>query len=448
MADMTLLGLAEQAANTQNVYQNQKINQMKMQAAQEEMNRQNQIRQSFANGMPNPEELYKIDPEYAAQFEQNQITSQANARNFLKGAATDLYARASRISDPAQQQAVINQYVKPLEPQLRKMGFPMNEPITLDHLKMILGTTPEEAMQAKVAEKRALDQYEHDFTPQTSPSGDVVFYDKKHPTAAPIFPQQAGGMQQPIGNAQQPQRPTNGLINIFEQPQQNLSPKSAQLQQEEAVKLSAEAEKLRQQQELERNKQDVALIQSEPEKLAGISKAAMNLQGLGENLNKYGEQVKSDWLPTDNSIAYNARQVLGSNTVLNDITQANGQIMVDTMRSMKQDSGVSPSQLMNTEKEWERQLAAATGQGTVESRKNAWEKLTRELHQTYNSYEKTRAAAYKRQNKEYKPLINADILPGAKVMEMDTNNMPIGQTGVLNGKKIRVIGQNQIEVID
>ena len=103
---------------------------------------------------------------------------------------------------------------------------------------------------------------------------------------------------------------------------------------------------------------------------------------------------------------------------------------------------------MNTEKEWERQLAAATGQGTVESRKNAWEKLTRELHQTYNSYEKTRAAAYKRQNKEYKPLINADILPGAKVMEMDTNNMPIGQTGVLNGKKIRVIGQNQIEVID
>lgn len=160
MADMTLLGLAEQAANTQNVYQNQKINQMKMQAAQEEMNRQNQIRQSFANGMPNPEELYKIDPEYAAQFEQNQITSQANARNFLKGAATDLYARVSRISDPAQQQAVINQYVKPLEPQLRKMGFPMNEPITLDHLKMILGTTPEEQAQAgiasKVAEKQAL----------------------------------------------------------------------------------------------------------------------------------------------------------------------------------------------------------------------------------------------------------------------------------------------------
>ena len=149
-----------------------------------------------------------------------------------------------------------------------------------------------------------------------------------------------------------------------------------------------------------------------------------------------------------NSIAYNARQVLGSNTVLNDITQANGQIMVDTMRSMKQDSGVSPSQLMNTEKEWERQLAAATGQGTVESRKNAWEKLTRELHQTYNSYEKTRAETYKRQKKEYKPLMSANMLPGHNVIDADTNNMPIGQVGTLNGKKIRVIGQNQIEVID
>ena len=296
------------------------------------------------------------------------------------------------------------------------------------------------------------DEYEHDFTPQTTPSGDVVFYDKKHPTSAPIFPQQARGMQQPIGNAQQPTQPSNGLVNIFQPTGQGqptgLSPKSAQLQQEEAVKLSAEAEKLQQQQEAERTKSDLALIQSEPEKLAGISKAAMNLQGLGKNLDKYGEQVKADWLPTDNSIAYNARQVLGSNTVLNDITQANGQIMVDTMRSMKQDSGVSPSQLMNTEKEWERQLAAATGQGTVESRKNAWEKLTRELHQTYNAYEKTRAEAYKRQKKEYKPLINPDILPGAKTIEMDTANMPIGQTGVLNGKKIRVIGQNQIEVID
>lgn len=391
------------------------------------------------------------------QNKTNQLQYQSTAHALGSKIATDIVGKVQAMGiDPSAPdfQQKLDQVASPYRPLMASaMGQPDNgQPIHWESLMALKGLTAQEQgkadIQQKLAEKQALFQYEHDFTPQTSPSGDVVFYDKKHPNAAPIFPQQAGGTQQPIGNVQQPQRPTNGLINIFEQPQQNLSPKSAQLQQEEDVKLSAEAQKLRQQQELERNKQDVALIQSEPEKLAGISKAAMNLQGLGENLNKYGEQVKSDWLPTDNSIAYNARQVLGSNTVLNDITQANGQIMVDTMRSMKQDSGVSPSQLMNTEKEWERQLAAATGQGTVESRKNAWEKLTRELHQTYNSYEKTRAGAYKRQNKEYKPLINADILPGAKVMEMDTNNMPIGQTGVLNGKKIRVIGQNQIEVID
>ena len=407
MADMTLMGLAEQAANTKGAYQNQKINQMKMQAAQDEMGRQNQIRQSFAGGMPNAQDLYKIDPEFASNYESNQMKMQAGTREFVKGAATDLYNRVKGIQDPNQQQAIINQYIEPLKPQLQRMGLPMREPMTMEHLKMILGTTPEEAMQAKIVEKQALNQYEHDYTPQTTPGGDVVFYDKKHPQGAPIQAQPYGGMQQPIGNAQQPTQPSNGLVNIFQptgQGQQiGFSPKSTQVAQEAQIQLSAEEQKAKQQQELERNKADLALIQSEPEKLAGISKAAMNLQGLGQNLDKYGEQVKSDWLPTDNSIAYNARQVLGSNTVLNDITQANGQIMVDTMRSMKQDSGVSPSQLMNTEKEWERQLAAATGQGTVESRKNAWEKLTRELHQTYNSYEKTRAAAYKRQNKEYKP---------------------------------------------
>ena len=106
-----LSDMLEQSLKIKGDRQQQKMNDLKLQESQEQMNRQNQIRKSFANGMPNPEELYKIDPEYATQFEQNQITSQVNTRNFLKGAATDLYARASRISDPAQQQAVINQYV-------------------------------------------------------------------------------------------------------------------------------------------------------------------------------------------------------------------------------------------------------------------------------------------------------------------------------------------------
>ncbi len=417
--------------------QNQRLNEMKMAYLPQEQERANRMgsMQEKASSM---------------DFD---MKKQAALKNFATDIKSKVEATGIPETDPRFQSALqsIYQNYGPIISQITGKPFNPNEPVHWDSLKSVAGMTPREELAAKITEKQALDPYEHDFAPQTTPGGDVVFYDKKHPKGAPIQAQPYGEVAQPIAG-QQPTQPSNGLVNIFQPTQQGqpigFSPKSTQVAQEAQIQLSSEEQKAKQQQEAERNKADLALIQSEPEKLAGVSKAAINLQGLGENLNKYGEQVKADWLPTDNSIAYNARQVLGSNTVLNDITQANGQIMVDTIRSMKQDSGISPTQLMNTEKEWERQLAAATGQGTVESRKNAWEKLTRELHQTYNAYEKTRAEAYKHQKKQYKPLINPDILPGSKTIEMDTANMPIGQTGVLNGKKIRVIGQNEIEVID
>ena len=41
-----------------------------------------------------------------------------------------------------------------------------------------------------------------------------------------------------------------------------------------------------------------------------------------------------------------------------------------------------------------------------------------------------------------------DVLPGNKILSVDTGNKPIGSTGVMNGKTIKVIGPNQIEVVD
>lgn len=172
MADMTLMDLAEQAANTQNVYQNQKINQMKMQAAQEEMNRQNQIRQSFAGGMPNTQDLYKIDPEFASNYENNQLKIQEATRKFVKGAATDLYSRVKNVQDPNQQQAIINQYIEPLKPQLQRMGLPMSEPMTMEHLKMIMGSAGAGEYHPPVATSQGYLQYGgNGFEPMLNPQG-------------------------------------------------------------------------------------------------------------------------------------------------------------------------------------------------------------------------------------------------------------------------------------
>lgn len=298
----------------------------------------------------------------------------------------------------------------------------------------------------KVAEKKALLPYEQqNYTPVQTPGGETQWYNAKNPQAGPLPTN-----NQPVSNQAQPVAPaTNGLTNIFAtQPTSDQSPRTQQLAEEQAIRNKGEEYKLKLEQTNLQTKADQALFNDEPNQIDKISGAANNLAGLGKNLDEYGKQVKSELGLTDNNIAYNARVLLGNNTVLNDITQANGQIMVEAIKSMKADSGVSPTQLMNTEKEWERQLAAATGTGTAESRKNAWKKLTTELHQTYNQYEQRRAKAYERQNKPYKPLMSDDVLPGNKILSVDTGNKPIGSTGVMNGKTIKVIGPNQIEVVD
>jgi len=433
-----LMEYANEAANFRNSQQQNQLNNLKLQYAPQQMEMQQKAAQQ---GLQQDEQAMNVQKQAA-----------------LQGLATDFKARlqSAKISDPDQAQQYLDQYVQSRAPYIKSMGFPMTDRFTVDQVMQLAGPTAQEKamaeIQNKLIEKQLLNPYEHDYVPMQTPSGNVEFYDKKHPNAGGVSAQpmqiqsqaQANGMQAPQPIAQAP----NGLVNIFAQQRQNVSPKTAQLQQEEAIKLGSRAQEEDIKRQAELNKSDLALMQSEPQKIAGLNESAMNLAGLGENLNKYGEQVKKDILPTDNSIAYNARQILGSNTILNDITQANGQIMVETMRSMKQDSGVSPSQLMNTETEWKRQLAAATGEGTVESRKHAWDKLTRQFRQTYNAYEKTREEAYKRQRKEYKPLINAKILPGRNIVDADTGDAPIGTVSKLNGQNIRVIGQNQVEVIE
>jgi len=437
-----LMEYANEASNFKNSQQQNQLNNLKLQYAPQQMEMERQTNQ--------------------AQLENNQLSQDVTKHKLFRDIATEIVGKVKSTGlseDDPQFNNAFQQISQPYAPIVAKLAghqYDPSQPVDYQSVKQLAGPTAQEKamaeIQNKLIEKQLLNPYEHDYVPMQTPSGNVEFYDKKHPNAGGVSAQpmqmqpqaQANGMQAPQPMAQAP----NGLVNIFAQQGQNVSPKTAQLQQEEAVKLGSMAQEEDIKRQAELNKSDLALMQSEPQKIAGLNESAMNLAGLGENLNKYGEQVKKDILPTDNSIAYNARQILGSNTILNDITQANGQIMIETMRSMKQDAGVSPSQLMNTEKEWERQLAAATGQGTVESRKHAWDKLTRQLHQTYNSYEKTREEAYKRQRKEYKPLINQNILPGRNIVDADTGDAPIGTVSKLNGQNIRVIGQNQVEVIE
>ena len=89
----SIADLAESAIRMQANTQAQKINEMKMAAAQEEMNRENQFRQAFANGMPQVQDLYKIDPLRAQQYEENRsqmANNQFNALTKQHAAARDI----------------------------------------------------------------------------------------------------------------------------------------------------------------------------------------------------------------------------------------------------------------------------------------------------------------------------------------------------------------------
>jgi hypothetical protein len=195
---------------------------------------------------------------------------------------------------------------------------------------------------------------------------------------------------------------------------------------------------------------DRKLMDGDSSKRASILNKANNFADINNNLSAYEAQLggHAGNPLIDNNVTFNAQAALGTNPIVSKLKQDNGQVMVDTIKSYKSENGIAPTQMMNTEKEWERQSAAAVGDGSIAARKEAAAKLQRAYKQDLIEHESLRQKAAANLGVEYKPLFDINTIPGPKIISMPTGNKPIGSTGKLpNGKKIRVIGPDQIEEV-
>ena len=487
--------ISEQVARWQEMADNRN----KRALLDKEAAKEDQLKGLYQNGKrPTLDELYNIDPKAGAAAERQQQESQANQFGYdekkhaaIKNLATDALShveRAGAMDDPEKAQPILNQYIDAHRDYMQNsLKLPANEYMTLDQIKQIAGTTPGQEHAMKLEQIRAeAEARGTTYTNVQTPGGETQWVDAKHPERGPLaippqgqapmqpgqpmqqqapMPGQQQGYFQPQGDGTmlikkpmrygQPAAQPDGLTNIFApqpqqpgqvQPQQPyLSPKSQQKQQELGIESMAEQQKAQFKAQQEQLAADKALLAGDEDKKARLAHSAVNLAGLGENLDKY---AKETWPIADNNIAFGAKQFLGANDTVNNITQENGQIMVDLIKSMKIDSGTSPGQLLNTEKEWERQLAAATGAGSAKSRKEAWKKLTTELKQTTIAYEARRKQAAERLGQKYEPLADINTLPGPRIMQTKTGNAPIGSVKYHNGKGYRVVGVDQVEEVE
>jgi hypothetical protein len=150
--------------------QHQKLMEMKANQMQQEQARQDQLRGAFASGRPSADQLYSLDPEFAANYEKQQGQIQSQQQEYdekkhvaLKNLATDALTKLeqSGIQDPQQAQEFLSQYQHNMKPYIQRvLGLPGDADMSLEQVKALAVSTPGQAqqqhIQSKVAEQQAL----------------------------------------------------------------------------------------------------------------------------------------------------------------------------------------------------------------------------------------------------------------------------------------------------
>jgi hypothetical protein len=361
----------------------------------------------------------------------------------------------------------VGQTYYPIVSQLTGQEIPPDKPLDVNALQYLASTTPMQASKQKIAEKVAeetallpIRQQNITYTPVTNPGGGTDWYNAKNPGAGPL---PLGAQQQPTGTTQTPTSamqmpskqfasPENGLINIFAPTGSTvtptnaaLSPKSQQMYQEESIKSDFEqqkSDKLLQQKQLEEARK---LLELDPQKQAALSAAANNLSSYNQNLNKYYNDVKGNPL-LNNATAYRARVALGADTNISNLESGGWGFVQDQIKAMRA-LGLSPTQMLNTETEAERFKVSITGGGTAQSMRESFDRFLTAQREAMQAYEEERKKAADKLGVKYEPLIDINTLPSARFLYVQTGQQPVGSTGVLNGKRIKVIEPGKVEVL-
>lgn len=262
---------------------------------------------------------------------------------------------------------------------------------------------------------------------------------------APQMPQQMG---QPQGIPNEQMQAPPGWSSRGTQPQMpgipmplNANPALQQKIGEENAKLQAEVLKKQMEEQAKQAELDRALIEGEDKRSMAFKNSLDNLNTYGQAVNDYAQNPALGDSIAPN-VAYQASAFLGNNPAVNTMEQSSGQMMVDQIKELKA-SGIAPTQMMNTEKEWERQKSAKVGQGSGQDRVAAFNRLARAYKQDMMEFEEARKKAFGRQGREYAPLVDFNSLPGKAAIK---SKLPKGAKigDIINGK-YRVIGSNQVE---
>lgn len=178
-----------------------------------------------------------------------------------------------------------------------------------------------------------------------------------------------------------------------------------------------------------------------------------NINGSFSRMSNFLEGDKNfrnnDWLwgnLPDNKLANGIRSEITTDPNLSNLEREVNSSVFDKIKEMSAAGGSSKIFDSNAE----RQALNSTimdPNTPYETKKEAIAALRRKSDEAVQSYQTRRAEMYQRLGLPV-PESPESAQPKPKIIKMNTGNKPIGATGTINGKRIRVVGPNEIEVLD
>lgn len=178
-----------------------------------------------------------------------------------------------------------------------------------------------------------------------------------------------------------------------------------------------------------------------------------NINGSFGRMSQYLEGDKNfrnnDWLWSnlpDNKLANNIRSEITTDPNMANLEREVNSSVFDKIKEMSAAGGSSKIFDSNAE----RQALNSTimdPNTPYETKKEAIAALRRKSDEAVQSYQARRAEMYQRLGLPV-PDAPDSAKPAPKIIKMNTGNKPIGSTGTMNGKRIRVVAPNEIEVIE
>lgn len=283
---------------------------------------------------------------------------------------------------------------------------------------------------------------------QSNPvTGEMYMFNPSDPSQTMPFGGQSSASQQsqsaPSGS---PSAPPGWNTGFLPEP---ANPLQGKMNYEKQLQIAAEQEKMQaeaQAKRIEEAKQFVSQDQTYNQSHQSINDSFNRMSSSLEGDNQFRN---NDWLwknLPDNKLVNNIRTDISTDPNMGNLEREVNSSVFDKIKEMS--SAGSSSKIFDSNAE--RQALNSTIMDPTtpyETKKAAIQQLRRKSDEAAAIYQAKRAEMYSRLGLPV-PEQGASAMPKTKVIQMNTGNKPVGSTGTINGKRIRVVAPNQIEVLD